>query len=754
MTSFQNITAAETAFKLHSDFGFNVFPLRPRSKKPIESWKEWQTRKVTEEQIEAWTEQYPGCNWAIACGAISGLIVIDVDGKDSLEWAEKHFPLTPFSVVTGRADGGYHLFYRYPTDPMGIDLVGEISHTFFKEKYGVQIDFQKDGFYIVAPGSIHPDTGARYEAHFSDTWENVPEYRLLGLSCTREGAAANNALQSLDMSGTSVGSFGETGRGNRNNMLTSFAGRLVADGVQPQEVLQQTLAHNIAMCKPPLSDREVRTIVNSCLRMHSKNHVRNATAIVTAEDFDYEVAATPQEKPKKLPMPKLLTSPTGLIYDLQQYICGTHVCTHPAFATIGGIALLSTLLVQKVQTETQLVTNNYYTILGLSGSGKDAPKKAIAHILSLIAPNYLAGMDVASSVGIYSHLATQNLERGIFIFDEFGLFLKDCRNQNSPKAGVAAALTKLFSTPSTPYSMAYADNKKRKLIPWHGLNLLAMSVPNEYFEALNLNATVNGFVARQLIVNVPEYYDVRRPRTTMEVPQQLIDRLQTLASYTTPGEGKPARNEAGNTALFSRPNPVTIVLEPDARDFHEEKSAHYEKLRNEYSLEGKNAHASVVSRAAEHAAKHFPILSCSRDPDAIFTNPVATLEDVQAAWELVEWCTQNTIEGIENNISNTPFEALSQKIMRIIRQYIKRSEAKSKSSSNARIPGAPKTTISKHTPDTPNDMVEKALNKLVTSGELLYVEGYASSPRSKRRMNIFCPKEEWDSLPEEYRPFH
>src|ERR1700731_1377428 len=33
-----------------------------------------------ESQIQQWAQQFPGCNWALATGAGSGIFVLDVDG--------------------------------------------------------------------------------------------------------------------------------------------------------------------------------------------------------------------------------------------------------------------------------------------------------------------------------------------------------------------------------------------------------------------------------------------------------------------------------------------------------------------------------------------------------------------------------------------------------------------------------------------------------------------------------------------------
>ena len=62
-----------------------VFPLRPNEKLPYSKlaigggWPDVST--TVPQQIEAWSKQFPGCNWGVDCGK-SELFVIDVDVKD------------------------------------------------------------------------------------------------------------------------------------------------------------------------------------------------------------------------------------------------------------------------------------------------------------------------------------------------------------------------------------------------------------------------------------------------------------------------------------------------------------------------------------------------------------------------------------------------------------------------------------------------------------------------------------------------
>ena len=106
--------------------------------------------------IDGWWRRWPTANVAIRTGAVSGLIVLDVDpdhgGDDSLDaLLHEHGPLPPGAIVrTG--SGGQHFYFTHP---------GGMIRNDTGRRLGPGLDIRGDGGYVIAPPSRHT-TGVTY----------------------------------------------------------------------------------------------------------------------------------------------------------------------------------------------------------------------------------------------------------------------------------------------------------------------------------------------------------------------------------------------------------------------------------------------------------------------------------------------------------------------------------------------------------------------------------------------------------------
>lgn len=135
-------------------YGFCVIPLN--GKRP--AIKDWPSKASSDPDVlHHWAKLYKSANWGFATGKKSGITALDIDGKWALntlqELEQQHGILPGPRVKTG--GGGIHLYFQYSPD-----LQNGLRVTKPGEKGEILIC--GDGRQLVAPGSVHPDTGNVY----------------------------------------------------------------------------------------------------------------------------------------------------------------------------------------------------------------------------------------------------------------------------------------------------------------------------------------------------------------------------------------------------------------------------------------------------------------------------------------------------------------------------------------------------------------------------------------------------------------
>ncbi|GAA3962854.1 hypothetical protein Aau02nite_81820 [Amorphoplanes auranticolor] len=102
------------------------------------------------DRIAAMLAAVPRGLLAIRTGTASGLAVVDIDPRNG---GRPIAELMPPTRCVRSGSGGWHLYYRHP----GGTLAANLDH-----RGHPGIDIKADGGYVVAPPSIHPDTGIVY----------------------------------------------------------------------------------------------------------------------------------------------------------------------------------------------------------------------------------------------------------------------------------------------------------------------------------------------------------------------------------------------------------------------------------------------------------------------------------------------------------------------------------------------------------------------------------------------------------------
>jgi len=242
------------------DYGrldWSVIPIESRGKRPLIRWQVFQGRHPEPPEIADWFQRWPDANIAVVTGAVSGIVVLDLDpghGADaSLAALEREYGPLPETVEVRTGGGGRHLYYAHP---------GQVLHN----RVGIApgIDLRGDGGYVVAPPSIHA-SGESYR------WERSPEvYPMAALPAWLREPSPDQGRRGHPLTHWRRLLHEGVAEGERNNTIASLAGHLLWHGLDPEVATELLLAWNETRCRPPLSPEEVARTVASIGRLHRK----------------------------------------------------------------------------------------------------------------------------------------------------------------------------------------------------------------------------------------------------------------------------------------------------------------------------------------------------------------------------------------------------------------------------------------------------------------------------------------------------
>lgn len=254
-----------TAALRYARRGWAVFPLH--GKRPYPGTNGHNEATTDAHQIRRWWKAWPDANVGIACDSQRGPVVIDVDGGNGSTLVSL-LHLAPTREATSQRPGRRHLYYGPSID--GTRIPRKIKLKYKGVKYN--LDVLGDGGYVVAPPSVHPETGKRYK------WVNKTHLEPLPVAIKQlleEPAQKRQAAPLPPM----------IGEGERNTLLTSLAGTMRRRGASEEAILAALEVTNQTQVSPPLSDKELRIIAGSIAKKEPVPIQENFTDLGNARRF-------------------------------------------------------------------------------------------------------------------------------------------------------------------------------------------------------------------------------------------------------------------------------------------------------------------------------------------------------------------------------------------------------------------------------------------------------------------------------------
>lgn len=269
--------------------GFSVIPCN-RQKRPLIKWAPFQVEKASEQQIRDWWEKWPNANIGVACGAVSGVDVLDLDTEQAYADLQEYYLPDTFQTPAVKSPKGRHLYFRHRIGlSNGVRVVAGT-------------DLRTHGGYVIAPPSINGD-GTAYawidglapkdcafaewpDELFAVLLQGSPpsqggdrlsyNKRLISSRGDYKGGDENKAEVNNVNTKSTLSTF--LSEGQRDSDLFHTANCLIRGGCEP-EITEKIIEILASQCNPPFPETEIKAKVESAIK-RKDGRDKNITADV------------------------------------------------------------------------------------------------------------------------------------------------------------------------------------------------------------------------------------------------------------------------------------------------------------------------------------------------------------------------------------------------------------------------------------------------------------------------------------------
>jgi hypothetical protein len=274
----QPVSLAEAA-KTYAEQGWPVFPLA--GKYPYKGTHGYLDATADPQDVTRIWHERPSANIGLATGAVSGVIVLDLDPRNAekqqanlLRVLEERYGNQFRETRTVRtAHGGLHLYYRHPKD-------GKIYPNAVKLGGVAGIDARGDGGYVVLPPSKLYNSLSYQWGNTEIPIAQAPDWLLALLIREKQGISPQESRFAQSPGSKWLAqALQEASEGNRN--LTGFhlACQLRDDGIAEAEAVEIMLdyAKHVPQGKTPYTVKEALASLRSAYRRPPREKARRSS---------------------------------------------------------------------------------------------------------------------------------------------------------------------------------------------------------------------------------------------------------------------------------------------------------------------------------------------------------------------------------------------------------------------------------------------------------------------------------------------
>lgn len=676
-----------------------VPPAQDGTKKPIGTWKEFQSRRASEGEIREWYAT-PRTGVGFVCGAVSGgLTAIDFDDRSAYRQYKSLAERVGLADLLERVEAGY-----YEESPNGAHLLVQSSLCERNKPLAVNASGKRTvetrgegGYIIVAPtfGGVNPagpytlkrggvetivtlDPEELQEllrlARLLDVspHKNVNEYRPATPSRDdRPGDDYNERARWADVlephgwtrvfTSQGVTHWRRPGKTRGTSATTGYAGTdylyvfSSSTDFEPERGYSKFSAY--------------------ALLRHGGDHSSAASELSLlgygreeTEQLDVDISALLENLGHKSSQgfPAHLLNPPGGVGWLADWILRTSPKPQPILALGASLAAWSTAIGRKARTSSDLRSNVYILGVGESGCGKERARQAIRTLfLEAGAPRMASVDSIASGSAIETTISRE--PSSLFLIDELGLFLQAVSSSTASGhlAEIKSVLLRLYSASQGPFrGKTHANPENDVEVQQPCLSLYGTTTPRLFLEGLGSSSQAEGFFSRLLVFESedpdPEYRkfcleEAHKP------PRELVSRFKAWVEQPiSPRGGK------GNLDALERPDPLVVPESPDAERVFDEAESRMRDLRAQMRLQGDEASAYV--RVVPNARKLALIRACGECDIGSGQAPEITEDCADWAVQLAEYLTSRLLNQAGDHSAETEAEKVLKAVLRCVKK--------------------------------------------------------------------------------------
>jgi len=253
----------KAALAYRNKFNLNIIP--SREKRACVKWTEYQTRFVTEDEINQWWgKDFLGAGISLVCGELSNVTVLDFDLHETDKFYNEFLAINngDLSPISKTPRGGLHCFYQYMPGINNIQLKG--------------LDIKTEGGLICLPPTKNEYGGYEWVTNIKNTeigkmpdaiFKYINSININNNFLKDNARARSNDRANDGNTGSQTVTSGNISfnKGGRDSSLFHVANCLVKGGM-PYPNVRDCLFFLGSHCSPPFSESEIEKKVESAVK--------------------------------------------------------------------------------------------------------------------------------------------------------------------------------------------------------------------------------------------------------------------------------------------------------------------------------------------------------------------------------------------------------------------------------------------------------------------------------------------------------